>query len=454
MKNKFSILFCVFLLFAGTLKAQSTDGYDAAMKRTQWWREARFGMFIHFGLYAVPARGEWVKSIEKISNEDYQKYFDEFNPIDYNPREWAKAAKAAGMKYAVMTAKHHEGFALWDTKVSDYKSTNTPCHRDLVKEYLEAFRAEGLKVGLYFSLLDWYHPDYPKYDDWFHPMRGNEKYKDEKIDWENYLKFMHAQVKELVTNYGKLDIIWFDFSYGDKTIEKWKADELIKMVRTYQPDVIIDNRLVGDGATNAGLKEFAYGDFETPEQQIPEGVIYDKQNRPVPWETCMTLNGSWGYNRNDGGWKSPEVVISTLVECVSKNGNLLLNVGPDARGNFPDESLRILNEVGLWMKKNGKSIYGCGAADSLSKPEWGRYTQHGKFLYLHRFDLTVDRINLKDYADKIKKVRLLRDGSEVKLEKFWLDRNPSSLYIFLNRPTRENYHWPNDYDNVFEIELK
>jgi alpha-L-fucosidase len=456
MKRTIELTIVILLCFRILTIAQDipNSGYEAAMKRTQWWREARFGMFIHFGLYAIPARGEWVKSNEKISNEDYQKYFDEFNPIDYNPREWAKIAKSAGMKYAVLTAKHHDGFALWDTQQSEYKSTNTPIKRDLVKDYLEAFRAEGLKVGLYFSLIDWHHADYPKFDDPFHPMRGNEKYKDEKINWDNYIRFMHAQVKELVSNYGKLDIIWFDFSYGEQTADKWKADELIKMVRSFQPDIIIDNRLVSDSDSAGNVKEFAYGDFETPEQQIPEDVLKDNQGHIVPWETCMTLNGSWGYNRNDNNWKSPEVVISTLVNCVSKNGNLLLNIGPDAYGNIPDESIRILGEVGRWMKKNSKSIYGCTYAEGFAKPEWGRFTQNGKNLYMHRFNLTADRINLKGFSDKIKKVRMLRDGTEIKLEKFWLDKDSASLYIFLSRPTYQNYKFPDDFDNVFEVELK
>ncbi len=453
--KKSILLFC-FLLGCLTItiaQKPSITGYEASMQRTQWWREARFGLFLHFGLYAIPARGEWVKSIEKMSNEDYQQYFDEFNPVDYNPREWAKVAKAAGMKYAVMTAKHHDGFALWDTKQSDYKSTNTPCKRDLVKEYLEAFRAEGLKVGLYFSLIDWHHPDYPKFNDPYHPMRGNDKFKDEKPSWDRYLQFMHAQVKELVSNYGKLDIIWFDFSYRDYNAEKWKADELIKMVRSYQPDVIIDNRLVENDTTNK-YKAFAFGDFFTPEQQIPDRAMIDKQGRPVPWETCMTLNNSWGYNRKDNDWKSPEIVISTLVNCVSKGGNLLLNVGPDARGNFPDESIQILSEVGKWMKKNGASIYGCSTTAGFDKPEWGRFTQHGKFLYMHRLDLISDRINLTTFSDKIKRITLLSDGSEVKQETFWLDPNPASRYLFLKRPTTQNYSFTKDFDNVFEVELK
>ena len=188
-----------------------TKIYKERQARTEWFRDARFGMFIHWGIYAIPARGEWVRSQEKISIEDYQKYFNEFNPKDYDPREWAKLAKQAGMKYAVITAKHHDGFCLFDSKLTDYKVTNTPVGRDLLKEFLDAFRAEGLKVGVYYSLIDWHHPDYPAYGDRQHPMRDNPEWKDQKYNWDNYLKYMHGQVREICSNYGKINILWFDF---------------------------------------------------------------------------------------------------------------------------------------------------------------------------------------------------------------------------------------------------
>ena len=207
----------------------------------------RFGMFIHWGLYAIPARGEWVMSNEKMSVQQYKKYFDEFNPTDFDAKRWASVCRQAGMKYAVLTAKHHDGFCLFDSKLTEYKSTNTRFGRDIVREFLEAFRAEGIAVGLYFSLLDWSHPDFPKYADRHHPMRGREEYCGEQIDFDNYLNFMHGQVKELVTGYGKLDLLWFDFSYDDMAGEKWRASDLISMVRKYQPDVCIDNRLEGSG---------------------------------------------------------------------------------------------------------------------------------------------------------------------------------------------------------------
>jgi alpha-L-fucosidase len=200
-------------------------------ERTKWFLEERFGMFIHWGLYAIPARGEWVRNNERISVEDYQVYYDQFNPDRYDPRAWAKTAKAAGMKYAVLTAKHHDGFCLFDSQLTDYKSTNTKTGRDLVREFLEAFRAEGIKVGLYYSLIDWHHPDYPAFGDTHHPMRDNEQYKMDPSRFGAYLDYMHGQVHELLTNYGKLDIMWFDFSYGELKGEAWRATELMQMIR-------------------------------------------------------------------------------------------------------------------------------------------------------------------------------------------------------------------------------
>ena len=306
--------------------------------RTEWFRKDRFGMFIHWGLYAIPALGEWIMSEKRMKVEDYEQYFEQFDPTDYNPREWAKLAKKAGMQYAVLTAKHHDGFCLFDSALTDYKATNTKAGRDLVQEFLDAFRAEGLKVGLYFTLIDWHHPDYPKYNDAFHPMRQNEAYKDEKIDFNRYLDYMHGQVEEIVTNYGKLDILWFDFSYDDMCADKWRAEELIQMVRKHQPDVIIDNRLEGSGEKNGSIvtetPNSYSGDFASPEMIIPPGGMRDIKGNPIPWELCATLNNHWGYCYHDHTYKTPQTVIRKLVECVSKGGNFILNVGPDAKGKF------------------------------------------------------------------------------------------------------------------------
>ena len=306
---------------------------EERIKRTDWMMQARFGMFIHWGLYSIPAKGEWMRSVDKMTVEDYQPFFDTFNPKDFEPQKWAKLAKRAGMKYSVFTAKHHDGFCMFDSKLTDYKSTNTPAKRDFVKEYIEAFRAEGIKVGLYYSLVDWHHEDYPAYDDRIHPMRGNESYRKQGEHFENYIQYFHGQVKELLSNYGKIDLLWFDYSYDDMTGEKWEATKLVQMIRSLQPDIVINNRLGGN--ILSAEPEFYSGDFHSPEQIIPPNGVMNELGQPVPWEECITLNNNWGYMSNCGAYKSAKDVVRLLVECVSKGGNLLLNVGPDANGTIP-----------------------------------------------------------------------------------------------------------------------
>lgn len=426
-------------------------------QRTEWFLQARFGMFIHWGLYAIPARGEWVRNAEKISNEDYQVYFDEFNPDRYDPRAWAKAAKEAGMKYAVLTAKHHDGFCLFDSKLTEYKSTNTKAGRDLVREFVEAFREEGLKVGLYYSLIDWHHPNYPAYGDDLHPMRDNEEYKRDPNQFGIYLDYLHGQVRELLTNYGKLDIMWFDFSYKDMIGEAWRATELMEMIRSLQPHIIVDNRLEasgdGGGSIYTNNPSTYSGDFASPEQIIPPVGVTDEDGNSIPWEACITLNNNWGYAASDSTYKSARTVIRKLVECVSKNGNLLLNVGPDAKGDIPVQSLRILEEVGQWMRLNGESIYGCGQSN-LPKPDWGRYTQNGDKLYAHLLEESIGPVNLAGLADRVKQARLLSDGSELFVSRPW----NTALFTkdaFFNfaRPEVYSYPLPDDRDTVVELTL-
>ena len=405
--------------------------YEARAQRTKPFLEDRFGMFIHWGLYAIPARGEWIRNGERISNEDYQKYFDEFNPVYYNPKAWAKLAKQAGMKYAVMTTKHHDGFCLFDSQHTDYKAINTPAKRDLIREYVDAFRAEGIKIGFYYSLIDWHHPDYPAYGDMTHPMRENEAYKGRPENFANYLEYMHSQVRELCTNYGKIDIMWFDFSYDDMTGEKWEATKLVNMIRQLQPGIIIDNRLGASGEGGVGLEAeppVYAGDFYSPEQIIPTEGVTDELGRPVPWEACMTLNDHWGYVANDKNYKTAQNVIRMLIECVSKGGNLLLNVGPNAKGEIPRESVAVLEQVGQWMHDNNASIYGCGKAE-FPKPEWGRYTQRGKMLYAHIFERGTAAFRFDGLQDKVKKARLLSDGSELALFTPWYSKYQDGAFI-------------------------
>ena len=432
---------------------------EAYEKRMAWYTDARFGMFIHWGLYAIPARGEWVRSVERIPKEAYMTYFEEFDPVDYDPKQWAKAAKEAGMKYMVLTAKHHDGFCLFDSQYTDFKSTNTKCGRDLVREFLDAARGEGLKVGLYYSLLDWYHPDYPHYGDLHHPMRDNPAYTNEGRDFNRYLTYLHNQVRELCTNYGKLDILWFDFSYENENAvmrgETWKATQLVEMVRQLQPEIIIDNRLEvsgeGFGSLWEGNPTPYHGDFVSPEQIIPPEGIQDKQGRDLVWEACVTMNNNWGYCQNDHFFKPAPMLIKKLVECVSKGGNLLLNVGPDARGNIPPQSLEILRQIGAWMKDNSPSIYGCGKA-GMAKPDTGRITRKGNKLYYHLFENTIGPMPLAGLKrEQIDHVRLLATRGEVPLSNSWMSSNyPEIVFADLGLDPV----LPDPVDTVLEVTLK
>lgn len=415
----------------------------------QWFLEARLGMFIHWGVYAIPARGEWVRNHESLGDDVYQPYVETFNPVNYDPHLWARAAKQAGMKYAVMTSKHHDGFCLFDSQYTDYKAANTPAKRDLIREYVEAFRAEGLKVGLYYSLLDWHHPDYPIAGDLHHPLRNHPGYQDRAGNLPRYVEYLHNQVRELLTNYGTIDIIWFDFSYENMRGEAWEATKLVQIVRSLQPGILIDDRLGGN--QRAKSPEIYAGDFVSPEQIIPPEGIVNEAGEPVPWEACLTLNDHWGYAAWDSNWKSPKTVIRSLVECVSKGGNMLLNVGPTAKGEIPDECLRILHEVGEWMHQNGSSIYGCGNA-GLPKPEWGRFTRNGNRLYAHIFDRGIGPLNVRGFNKKISYARLLRNDSEIslvpppwmRLDEHYLDD------AFVMFPSAE---LPDERDTVVELVL-
>lgn len=437
-----------------------TDILREVNKRTEWFRHDRFGMFIHFGIYAIPGRGEWVMSSLRMEVDEYKKYFDQFDPVDYDPKAWARAAKEAGMKYVVMTAKHHDGFCLFDSKYTDYKATNTKAGRDLVAEYVEAVRAEGLKVGLYFSLIDWSHPDFPKYTDIHSPFYQDEKYKDEQIDFDNYLDYLHKQIEEIVTNYGKLDILWFDFSYEDMAGDKWQAEKIVKMVRTHQPDVVMDNRLETSGESfgsiaTANPSPYA-GDFVSSEQILPPEGIKNYAGEDLPWEMCVTMNNNWGYNPSDKNYKSSMTLIRKLVECVSKNGNMILNVGPDARGNINTESMEILKDFKAWFKKNGQSIYGCTRAEGLAKPEWGYYTQKDKVIYAHIFDQPIGPLPLTGIdREDIDYMTFLHDGSEARIADAWSAKAFDHLtFVSMGPIAHVTYPLADDVDTVIKIVLK
>lgn len=384
--------------------------------RLQWWTDARFGLFIHWGLYALPARHEWVKKRERTSDADYHRYFDRFDPDLYNPRDWARHARQAGMKYAVITSKHHEGFCLFDSKYTDYKATRTPAGRDLIKEFVEAFRAEGLKLGFYYSLLDWHHPSYTV--DRNHPQSPSTDAEYEVLnrgrDMAVYRQYLKDQVRELLTNYGRIDIIWLDYSFPGalhgKGRDDWDSAGLLQLVRDLQPHIIVNDRL--------DLIDVPGGwDFRTPEQFKPrEWLTMDGQR--VPWETCQTFSGSWGYYRDETSWKSPAQLIELLIDSVSKGGNLLMNVGPTARGTFDQRALDRLAAFGRWMSVNGRSIYGTTQAPSEYRtPANSLLTYHpaNRRLYLHLLAWPMGDVVLEGYAGKVAYAQLLHDASEVRM---------------------------------------
>lgn len=393
-------------------------------KRMQWFVQARFGMFIHWGLYAVPARGEWVRSNERMPEEKYMPFFREFDPSAADPKAWVQAAKEAGMGYVILTAKHHDGFCLFDSELTDFKSTNTPMGRDIVREFLEAGREAGLKVGLYYSLIDWHHSDFPHHGDRYHPMRSDPAASNEERDFERYLAYMHGQVKELCTRYGRLDVLWFDFSYNQLRGEAWRANELADMVRTLQPGILLNNRLEvsgeGFGSLAQGEPAPCHGDFVSPERMVPSEGLFDPQGRPLYWETCTTMNHSWGYCAGDTWYKPAPLLLKKLVECVSKGGNFLLNVGPDGNGRIPRQAMDTLKYLGQWMQINGESIRGCGPS-GMEKPEWGRITRRENVLYLHIYENALGPLPLYGIpAEKIRTMRLLQDGREIPLSVSWV----------------------------------
>lgn len=379
---------------------------------TEWFVHDRFGMFIHFGLYAMAGRHEWVQCHERMDEQAYKRYFDHFDPDMFDAREWARAAKKAGMKYVVLTTKHHEGFCLFDSAYTDFKITNTPFGRDLLKEFVEAFRAEGLKIGFYYSLLDWHHHEFT-IDGW-HPQRSlpNVAEINAGRDMKKYAQYMRDQVRELLTNYGKIDILWFDFSYGvmnglpGKGKNDWESEKLIELARSLQPDIIIDNR--------SGIEQ----DIATPEQyQVECWPRHKETGEYLTWEACQTFSGSWGYYRDEMTWKSHKMLIDMLIKTVSLGGNLLMNVGPCGRGYFDHRATAALDAFGEWMKYNGRSIYGCTMAEpEFTAPEGTRLTQSvdGNRLYIHLLNYPYSIVPMKNLADKIEYAQFLHDSSEIK----------------------------------------
>lgn len=352
-------------------------------RRMQWWHDARFGMFIHWGVYSVIGRHEWVMENEAIPVAEYEQYARRFKPKPDAARAWAKLARRAGQKYMVMTTKHHEGFCLFDTQTTPYCAPRQGPGRDLVREYVEAARAEGLRVGFYYSLMDWHHPD------------GARCATDEAAR-RRFVDYIHTHIRELMTNYGKIDILWYDVAWP-LDAAGWESERMNELVFTLQPDILVNNR------------NKLHGDFTTPEQQIQAAEA------GYAWETCMTMNGSWGYQAADDDWKTPKQIVRNLVSCVRDGGNYLLNIGPRGDGSVPEASVSILETVGAWMARNGESIY---ASDPCQprRSNYASFSRKDNTLYMHVHFWPGDSVTLAGLLVPVKSARLLATGQAVRFQ--------------------------------------
>jgi alpha-L-fucosidase len=351
-------------------------------RRMKWWHEARFGMFIHWGLYSQLGRHEWVMENEGIPVAEYEQLAKQFKPKPNAARDWARLAKQAGQKYMVMTTKHHEGFCHFDSKLTNYCAPKQGPGRDLVKEYVEAARAEGMRVGFYYSLMDWHHPD------------GARCATDEAAR-RRFVDYIHGQIHELLSNYGKIDVLWYDVSWP-LDAAGWESEKMNAMVFQLQPEIIVNNRNKLDG------------DFSTPEQTITA-------DNKHAWESCMTMNDSWGYHRADDNWKSPKTVVRNLVTCAHDTGNYLLNIGPKPDGSIPEESVGILTKVGGWMQRNGPTIYQSEKCQPR-RSNYASFSRKGNTLYMHVYFWPGSTVALGGLRNKVQSAKLVASGRDVKFE--------------------------------------
>ncbi len=357
-------------------------------ERILWWQEARFGMFVHWGLYSQLGRHEWVMNRERIPMTEYEPLANSWHPQERPAREWAKLARQAGMKYIVMTTKHHEGFCLWDTRQTDYNSMKHGPHRDLVQEFVDACREFGLKIGFYYSMMDWHHPD------------GVNCYKDEAAR-HRFLDFTQGCVRELCSNYGKIDILWYDVSWPLESPERWESYEMNQMVRQLQPDILINDRSLIDE------------DFGTPEEHVTAA----KPGRA--WEACMTFNGSWGYMPISPDWHSSREVVEMLRKAASGDGNLLLNIGPAPDGSVPPEAIERLTQVGKWIETYGEALYGnVDRADMTLDLAMltGSWSLKGKTAYYWCNRWPGTELAIGGLVSRVKKASLIATGEPINFD--------------------------------------
>lgn len=399
MKLKYFIISLFLSVFISYSFAQKNVEPNAVKEnsKTQWWQEARFGMFIHWGVYSIPGRGEWIMYQEHIPFSEYISLAGQFNPQNYNPKEWVAKAKEAGMKYIVLTTRHHDGFCLFDSKVSDFTAPKTGAKRDLIKEFADACHEAGMRMGFYYSLQDWHFPGvlpqgYPVSDATMKLLADQA----------------HSQIKELLSNYGKVDILWFD-GISPNEPERWHSKELMEMARELQPNIIINDR--------AGLP----GDFATPENVVTA--------QPRPWESCFCMNRTWGYAPNDKNYKPVNEILRLLASCSSQKGNFLLNVSPDGNGAIPAEQVEILQNIGKWMQTNGKAIYGAGPAP-FPVANLGFTTRVNDKVYMMIQRWPGSTVPFAWCGSKVKSAVLLANGQNARIEqqgdRVWLHDLPQN----------------------------
>lgn len=407
-------------------------------QRAAWFRHDRFGLFIHWGVYSILGKGEWIRDTGRIPLDEYNKLPPQFNPVKFNAAQWVATAKQAGQKYLVITTKHHDGFCMFDTKLTDFNITRTPFKRDVIKELADECHRQGVHLGFYYSIMDWHHPD------WMPRRKWESGRSTAGANPDRYIDYMRGQIRELLTNYGPVDVLWFDGGWETKTpgqLAKFQA--VIDMARQLQPQILVNNR--------ANIA----GDYETPEQFVPPTGIVDKDGRPMLWEACITMttgHGSfaptawWGYDHHETVFKPADEQIQKLIDIASKGGNLLLNIGPRPDGTIRPEEAQRLSAIGRWMARYGESIYGTSASPFHLLPFFGRVTQKGHRLYVHVFDWPEDhRLVLPGLKTKIVRVRVLGEPSAVLVS----NRVPGSRDVVIELPAKAT----DPIASVIEVEL-
>jgi len=397
----------IFQALIITITANSQTKYIPTaenLKNRQWLQDAKFGLFVHWGVYSVLGDGEWVMNNQRIDKKTYEKLPAFFNPVAYDPEEWVAIAKAAGMKYITITSKHHDGFAMFDSKLTDWDIVDrSPYKKDVLKMLADACRKEGIKLFFYHSQLDWYQDNY-------YP-RGNTGHtagRPDKGDWYKYLDFMDGQLSELLTNYGEIGGIWFD-GFWDKRDADWRLDKTYSLIHSLQPACLI--------GSNHHLAPFPGEDFQMFEKDLPgqktTGFNPEQTVGALPLETCETMNNSWGFNLQDKNYKSTKSLIQYLVKAAGFNSNFLLNVGPMPNGKIQPEFVSTLKEMGVWLEKNGETIYGTRGGPIPPK-SWGVTTYNGNKIYVHILNPEDNNLLIPDFGRKVKGITLFKTGAKLK----------------------------------------